>query len=263
MYEDEGLSRKIGLLRNLISTRLENCDNMQSYIDSIMSYSNNLTGVGFEMTDEWISAILLAGSTDEFRPFIMGIEASNGVITSDNLISKLIYAQSGENANGEAFFGKKKFNKKKNFQRKCYNCKSKFYLNNTCDKLRKNNNENSKKDNNEKTRNAFCAMLCETNKNEWYVDSGASSHMTPHGNLLEKIKSSTVKQIISANNAKMNVRNVGSLTLNLNKNNIEVKDVFVPELVANLLSVNKIVENGNSVLFNKNGCTTVILYFDV
>ena len=34
LFEDKGLSRKIGLLRNLISVRLETCDNMQDYIDS-------------------------------------------------------------------------------------------------------------------------------------------------------------------------------------------------------------------------------------
>lgn len=35
MYEDRGLVRKIGLLRNLISMRLDSSDSMQTYIDQI------------------------------------------------------------------------------------------------------------------------------------------------------------------------------------------------------------------------------------
>lgn len=53
----------------------------------------------------------------------------------------------------------------------------------------------------------------------------------------------------------MNVKTVGNTMIKLNNNDIEVKNVLhVPDLVANLLSVNKIVENGNSVIFNEKGC---------
>lgn len=37
LYEDKGLSRKIGLLRSLISIRLEESANMQEYVDNIVN----------------------------------------------------------------------------------------------------------------------------------------------------------------------------------------------------------------------------------
>lgn len=37
MYEDRGLQRKITLLRTLISFRLEECDDMQGYVDGILN----------------------------------------------------------------------------------------------------------------------------------------------------------------------------------------------------------------------------------
>lgn len=52
LYEDTGLSRKISLLRNLISIRLDNCEGMQQYIDQIMLYSNKLKGIGFDISTE-------------------------------------------------------------------------------------------------------------------------------------------------------------------------------------------------------------------
>lgn len=109
LYEDKGLSRKIGLLRNLISTRLENCESMQQYIDQILCCSHKLTGIGFAMSDEWTGAILLAGLTDNFKPFIMGIEASEKQIATETIIAKLLDGQLNDNIKGEAFVAKKKF----------------------------------------------------------------------------------------------------------------------------------------------------------
>lgn len=253
LYEDRGLTRKISLLRNLISTKLEECDNMQEYVDRIISCSHKLTGVGFAITDEWLGAILLAGLTENFRPLIMGIEASGAGISGDTIVSKLIDAQTAEKGKGEAFFGhaKKKFNKKNNkfnAGKKCYVCGSKEHLSNACDK---------KKTKTEHAKNAFCALMCESKPNEWYIDSGASSHMTPHADILtEKRALSSANKIISANNAKMSVQSTGKTVLKLqDASEIEVRNVLhVPELAANLLSVSSIVNSGNSVLFNSGGC---------
>lgn len=71
MYEDKGLTRKIGLLRTLVTTNLENCDSMDDYISKIVSTSQKLIGIGFELTEEWIGCFLLAGLTDEFMPIII------------------------------------------------------------------------------------------------------------------------------------------------------------------------------------------------
>lgn len=138
LYEDTGLSRKIGLLRTLIQCRLDESSDMQAYIDSFLSTSNKLTGIGFNISDEWIGAILLAGLTDEYRPMIMSIESNNQTITSDLITQKLIDMQTGAQS-GEAFYSRKnkfkKKNKKANSNSKkktCYICDSDSHLANTC-----------------------------------------------------------------------------------------------------------------------------------
>ena len=79
--------------------------------------------------------------------------------------------------------------------------------------------------------------------------------MTPNSNILNKIKSSSIKQIISANDARLKVKGVGNTSIKINNNNIDVNEVLhVPNLATNLLSVHKIVQKGNSVLFDKYGC---------
>lgn len=123
MYEDRGLLRKIGLLRGLMSIRLESSESMQHYIDNITSTVNKLDGIGFTVNDEWIAAILLAGLTDEFKPLIMSFEARSDEISADDIKLKLLDTQTGNTASNEnAFYskGKGKFNSKRTFT--CYSC---------------------------------------------------------------------------------------------------------------------------------------------
>lgn len=108
---------------------------------------------------------------------------------------------------------KKSFKKYKSKQRKCYNCGSTFHLSKTCDKPKKPSNEKSKK--NGYAKNAFCALMSKADSCEWYIDSGASNHMTPFKNLLKNTKSTSVNDIISANNSKMRVSTVGDTTIKL------------------------------------------------
>lgn len=77
---------------------------MQEYVDQIVSTSNKLVGIGFEIGDEWMGAILLAGLTDHFKPFIMRIESNNEKLSSDSILSKLLDMKA-KSSNGSAFFG--------------------------------------------------------------------------------------------------------------------------------------------------------------
>lgn len=105
LYEDRGLTRRITLLRELISIRLEDADGMGDYIDRIKLTSNKLNGIGFALSSEWLGAIMLAGLTEDFRPLIMGIEANNELVTADTITSKLLDMQLSTSSN--AFFNKK------------------------------------------------------------------------------------------------------------------------------------------------------------
>lgn len=280
MFEDKGLSRRINLLKSLTSTRLENSDNVQNYVDEIKCCVNKLNAIGFKITDEWITSILLAGLTEEFNPFIMGIEASGTTISSDVIMSKLIDSYNSKKS-ADAFFmkkGKKSFNNKK-----CYKCSEKWYKGHVCGKNEKNDKKNAKEftakaafiginetteKNNKtnhvanKTKHEKCdekiddVALLSVNEDEWYIDSGCGNHMTPFESKFKNTHDSGISYITSASKERMKVKYAGNINLQFNDTQIvEASNVlYIPNLVANLLSVHKIVENGNTVSFNKNGC---------
>lgn len=116
---------------------------------------------------------------------------------------------------------------------------------------------NKKQSNEQTAKNAFVAFRSEntTTGDSLYLDSGASAHMTPNRGILSIIKSTKVDNITAANGDGMRVKDVGSTLLNISDNEIVANNVLhVPQLSVKLLSVSKIVENGNEVIFSKNGC---------
>lgn len=112
LYEDKGLISKIGLLRQLISIRLDDCAGMQEYVDLITNTSNKLKGIGFNIDNEWMGAILLAGLTDNYQSLILGIEATDTKIDGDTIISKLIDNLIDDKTGNSAFWSNKQKNKK-------------------------------------------------------------------------------------------------------------------------------------------------------
>lgn len=147
LYEDKGLTRRVGLLKTLINTRLEDCDNMQAYVDKIVELSNKLAGIGFTITDEWSGVIMLAGLTETYRPLIMGIEASVKDITADAIISKLLDAEPDKKSSSNAFFYKNKGQKGQNHGNKvnkditCHYCSKPGHFKKDCRKRKRDNPE--------------------------------------------------------------------------------------------------------------------------
>lgn len=97
-------------------------------------------------------------------------------------------------------------------------------------------------------------------KDNWYVDSGASVHMTNNIHLLDNLKKVQNREIIVANSARLTVRGVGDIKIKINtptgEKSLIIRDVnYVPEMCANLISVHQLVRDGYRVIFNEKGCS--------
>lgn len=147
--------------------------------------------------------------------------------------------------------------KKKRFSRKCYSCGSNKHLANRCDKKESNSSNGKDKKKDESKKSAFLALYSEAFKaSEWYIDSGCSSHMTNDDSGMRNTKPSSVTEIKSACKNALLVKKMGDTTINIGEKGIDIKNVLhVPQVAVNLLSVYQICERGNSVSFDKNGCT--------
>lgn len=258
-FEDSGTCRKVSLLQQLVSTKLQNCSSMETYVNKMLLLSIKVKKAGFVVNDDIIASLMLGGLSSEYRPLVMGIENSVKNLTVDYVKNILLQEVSVE-TNDSAFFTKNSNKKRKKFNNpgRCFECNATDHIAIKCPK-KKNSKNGNKKGASEKALIATTFFVEERNLNDWYFDSGTTSHMTNDESILENRSNILEREVITANNTKMFVKSVGDVNQNIVLDNeldsLKIKDVqYIPDVVANLLSVSKIVENDNTVIFNKHGC---------
>jgi hypothetical protein len=228
-FEDTGLTRKVSLLRKMTTTRLENCENIEGYVNEIMSAAHRSTAIGCEINQEWLGTVLLAGLAEKYGPMIMALESSGMVITGDSVKTKLLresscYDKSKTSMDGDsAYHVKRRFRGAKSrppFKNvECWNCDKQGRISSECYGKKKDDKEgkDEKRPEREKKKNDSSVKVAFLANNEvsdegWIIDSAASVHMTPD----EKSFSSIIainEYVVVADNKKLRVEGKGSVTI--------------------------------------------------
>lgn len=269
-FDDSGLSRKVGLLRDLITTNLDSCNNVEEYVMKIMSTAHKLRNIGFIVEDEWLGTLLLAGLPENYKPMIMAMESSGVPITADFVKTKIL--QDVKTSDSDVFYSK--HNKKSTYVKsqgfnkdssnkashykgpRCFSCNKYGHISKQCRYKRKTDNS-ATNDNNFSA--VFSATSAIYNAN-WYVDSGASMHMTKHRDWLYDEISPPVQSINVADNKTLIVKGCGKVNIHIKEKDgterkIQVRNVlYIPDLATNLLSVSQMTKNGCEVKFYNNDC---------
>lgn len=292
-FDDSGLMRRVGLLRILITTKLDECDNMEDFVNRIISTAHKLSGAGMEINDEWIGTLLLAGLSSRYEPMIMAIENSGVSISSDKIKTKLLqetsqheqskgetsmytnprkfhanthnkhafkHSQSGQNANGgqqgqslQSGHGQQQTSAR-NF--KCFKCHKYGHFSRDC---RSSKSSGSNYGNNGgRSEMTWSCTTGKYNNNDWYIDSGASAHMSKDAAIVTEVRASDSDTVTVANSTTLNVEGQGLVKLSSSLMDINVHNVLiVPEICANLLSVSALVRKGLRLVFDSQGCAVI------
>lgn len=259
-FEDTGLTRRVSLLRILTTTNLHSCGSVESYVNTIISTAHKLKSIGMAVSDEWIGTLLLAGLPEEYKPMIMGIESSGVLITADSIKTKLLqdvrddFAAAVNESDVALYSGQKNRKNKKNNQNskskgpRCFECNLYGHISKHCPSKSK-----------QKPNVLFASYSArEKNLDLWYVDSGASSHMTMRSDWLDDFVQ-VDESVTVADNTALKVEGRGNAVMKVNVNNnvseVVIKNIlYVPNICANLLSVGQMICNGKSVTFNNTRC---------
>jgi transposase InsO family protein len=250
-YEDSGMGSKLHLQRKLYRFNLKEFKNIEEYLTAIMSTAQKLSDIGKVIPDEDLAAIILGGLTERYDPMILALESSDVKITTEIIKNKLINDMGRDNQiSNEKVFASNTFNKKsERFKKKeiiCYNCQRKGHKRPDCPLLKKHN---------KKGETSLYTNTCKEISDLWYVDSGATAHMTSNKSLFKNFTATDNLEITVANNQKIFSSGIGDIPVS--KSNSEIKSIsdvlYVPEVNANILSVSKCISKGFKVLFNKDG----------
>lgn len=259
-YEDRGLCRRLGLLRSLFGLKLEHFSDMEAYLLKITDLDQQLRDINAPLDDDFLSVLMLSGLPPDYDPLIMALENSNIKLSSETVRSKLLQEnlrRDNDRIEASALFTKqsKKGVSKQFAKPKCFICKKPGHFAKNCV------NKNNKTDkNSEKAWNGtlLTALAVDINSNAWYVDSGATCHMTNNKNLLKNYVVDTPRLVTAANNEKMCTEGHGDVVLALTgqQQTTTISEViFVPGLSTNLLSVSKLTAKGLRVHFDEKECS--------
>lgn len=258
-YEDSGLTRRVALLRKLITTTLSNCNSMDIYVKEIVTTAQSLNGIGFPISEEWIGSLLLAGLPESYRPMIMALENSGISISGDSIKIKLLQDVPNACENSAFHTANRQIPPRTNRKGpKCKKCHNFGHIAKYC-RTKTQQTDNHR----EKRYDAFSAValstLGTTNINDWYFDSAATSHMTLNSNLLNNMHAEG-GIVATANKSTMQIEASGNTTFrpDCKDSLIEINNVqYVPEISTNLLSVSQIVKRGHKVVFKNSGVEVI------
>lgn len=271
-YEDSGLTRKVELLKKLVQLKLEQFQSVQDYVNDMVMTAIKLRNAGLDVGDELVASLLLAGLPNEYQSLVMAVENSRAKLTVDSVKSLLLQdvkfdcnKESTDNALYSKNFQQKRNVKNSNRKRfRCYNCGQEGHVRKECRKSTQTMkvNENEGKNKTAMFSNSLLANSClhsQSGESVWYIDSGATSHMTNDQKLLSKLRTAEHNEVILANRERVPVNSVGevNLVLKVNRQKIEtnIRNVeYVPSLCANLLSVRQITKQNKKVVFEGNVC---------
>jgi transposase InsO family protein len=259
IFEDKGVNRRISLLNSLLDEKLEKHSSMHEYVAAVMSHTHKLREIDHGIDDELVAVVLLRGLPDEFKPMRMALEHSGMKLTSENVRQKLLQEEkqcSSTISNNDSALATK--GKKKLIQKpvKCFKCGEKGHKKPQCPQLAEQNNGRSAK----KSLTTSLSVNDQFDSQCWYIDSGASNHMSFHKYWFRDIKvvNNINLDVTCANNDKISSAGYGDVMIRLNGEVLPIREVtYVPDLKVNLLSVSKMSERGWKICFDDERCTLI------
>lgn len=285
-HQKSTLSNKVNLLKKICNLKLQDNQSMEKHINDLENLTEQLSALGESIAENLLIAFLLSSLPESYNTLITALETRPEQDLTLSLVkNKLIeeFQRRGNFNEGKSIENLEKAMKTTKVgmhsentkdRNSCFFCKKPGHLKQECRKYLKWKEKNPDKtkstfhkvklvSNECKENDDYCFHVVKQDEYEndvWYIDSGASSHMSSNESFFKTLNTEYNKNIVLADGNVLTTQGIGEGILKCNYGsrvrNITVKDVlFVPELKGNLISVAKLTQQGLKVIFENNSCS--------
>lgn len=276
-HQKASLTNQVYLLKRLCSMKLAEEGDMEIHINHMLNVVDELAALGEVLKDKLIIAMLLSSLPESYSTLVTALETrAEDELTLQLVKGKLIdedkrrknvryHEEKSEDKALKASHKQSKQVQQKSQEVSCFFCKKRGHMKKDCIKYKqwKANKEKANTVSNENKDSEICFGVNNenvVNHKGWYIDSGATSHMTSNRKFFKSLHSCNNENLRLANGDYVEIHGVGEGNIICQNDkgkykNITVKDVlFVPSLEESLLSVKRLAEKGIQVKFEESKC---------
>ncbi|KAJ1523172.1 hypothetical protein ONE63_001063 [Megalurothrips usitatus] len=268
--EADTSNSRMELYQRLFSIRADKCANILEYLNEIVSIQERLKSQEKGMDEEVIAYIMLLGLPSHFEPLKITLSSLNQKLDMKFVRQKILNCNVMSTVDSAMVVKERPQQKTEADKKKeatCFFCKKKGHFKKDCKKFKAWKEKQQKERAalavvNDKVQVERCMLssvdvaLLTSSTSDWYIDSGASTHMCGEEAMFSKLSNThNRREVHVANNEILRTHGLGEVTLRGEFGPVRIKEVlFVPGIAANLLSVSGMLDKGMDVKFSKTGC---------
>lgn len=271
-YEKKSLANKLFLRKRFFAMEMREGDDMLTHINEVKTLAEQLEAIGASVNDEDLVITLLCSLPESYGFLITALESRSDDLTWEFVTARLLHEELKRKENGNdpinnsAFVAvsKRAFDKTKKYP--CNKCGELGHWANKCPRRAQGRNEFQANTAAIANASAHADYLFVTNEidaansnDEWFIDSGATHHMT---NTKMNFVNYTVMnpvEIRLADDKCVRAVGHGDIVMVLPtpegpKRGVLKNVWFVPNLARNLFSVSQFTQDSTQMNFVKNKC---------
>lgn len=280
-HEKATVTSRVSLLKKLCNLNLSESGDVEHHLIEIEGLFDRLTVAGQELQDSLRIAMILRSLPDSYGGLVTALESRpDADLTMQLVKSKLLdeferrRERFGDTGSDEKAMKSatrrwaKPTGSKSDSERVCYYCKKPGHFQRNCRLLAKQQSDDEKKKPDVETnakqakdeRGGVCFMAGCDYSGSWFIDSGASCHMTNDKSFFSTISMSVGPNVVLADGKVAETAGCGEGTvhgIDGKGNVIDVKlekVLYVPSLTNGLISVDRLTSKGFTAVFRANGC---------